>query len=822
MQAVAQAIGRSITQKETEDIEARIISQVKQLARKDPAAWQQLGRDDRLHAAAAEAGKALIAEAEKVKQRVALTIIAHDKVLNRYSSLVAEGKKPFQAVARVLDDASHFARGVSNEYFSGLIDALNAVHPKFLGMMEDARQSADLVREIFGEHSGNPLAAKGAKSWLGTVEAMRQRFNAAGGDVGKLDYGYLPQPHDDVRVLKAGQDKWVNDILPLLDRARYVDENGVRLNDAQMGDMLNHAWETITTGGLNKMEAGTATGSGMRANRGSESRVLHFKDAASYMAYAADYNRGGILSAMRGPVSRLAKDIGLVEEFGPNPETQFSFLHDTATKTGEADMVGPFLVSTRNMWDVLNGTAGHAVNVKLAEVAQGARNVEVFGKLGSALLSSVTDLPTYFITTGFNRLSAMESVTNLVRAFGKESAEFANRGGLVAESVISDMNRWAESNIGKGWTGKLANATMKASLLEAWTDALRRGFSVTMMGAMGKLSRLDWGALEAADRWRLEAKGITETDFKVWNLATPEAWRGSQMLSLQALRDIPEADLVAAGLSLRDQNRAVSKLLGAIADESEYASLSQDLQTRAAVTRSTQKGTIEGELLRSVALFKGFPMAMISRHWGRMADQWGHGDKVSSVAYGAGLATMLTIFGGLALQLKSLAVGEDPRNMNPVDGEHGGKFWAASFFQGGGLGIVGDLVYQAMGQGESKSGRSLSEGIIASLAGPVAGSLTEGAAIVGGNAIKAMKGKETHAGAEALRFTRSHLPFVNLWYAKAAIDHAALQDLQEMLSPGYLSRMQQRAQKDWGQSYWWKPGDGVPDRAPDMSKAVRQ
>ena len=42
IQAVAQAIGRSITQVEAQGIEARILDQMKQLARKDPAAWQQM------------------------------------------------------------------------------------------------------------------------------------------------------------------------------------------------------------------------------------------------------------------------------------------------------------------------------------------------------------------------------------------------------------------------------------------------------------------------------------------------------------------------------------------------------------------------------------------------------------------------------------------------------------------------------------------------------------------------------------------------------------------------------------------------------------
>lgn len=809
IQAVAQAIGRSITQAEAKGIEDRILQHMKELARKDPAAWQQMSREARLRAAAVEASKGVLAIASKQKQRVALTIISHDRVMNRYHALRGEGRKPFAAVARILDDASRFARGVSNEYFTGLIDTFNAVHPRFLGMIEDAREAADLVREIFGEASGNPLAAKGARAWLETVETMRQRFNAAGGDVGKLDYGYLPQPHDDVRVARAGQAKWVEDILSLLDRSRYVDADGVRLDDAQMAELLGQAWATIATGGLNKLEPGKSQGHGMRANRGSEHRVIHFKDAASYLAYAKSYNRGGVLSAMQGHVSRMASDIALVEEFGPNPEVQFRFLHDTARKTGEADLVGPYLVRTTEMWDVLTGKAGQAVNVKLAEVAQGARNIEVFGKLGSAFISSITDLPTYFVTTGFNKLGFVEPVINLVRSFGKGTTEYANRAGLVADSIISDMNRWAEGNIGKGWTAKLANATMKASLLEAWTDAVRRAFSVTMMGALGKMSRTGWAALDAADRLRLEAKGVTETDFKVWQLATPEDWRGSQMLTLQAVRAIPEPDLQAAGLTLRDQNRAVARLLGTIADESEFASLGQDLNTRAAVTRGTQKGTISGEFLRSLALFKGFPLAMISRHWGRASELWRNGDKASSVAYSAALATGLTTFGAIAVQLKDIINGKDPRDMTTA------KFWGAAFAQGGGVGIFGDILYTGMG-GQNRAG--LPNWM--NLAGPVIGSAFEAADLTFGNIGQAVRGEDTHIGAEAMRFARSHAPFVNLWYAKGALDHAGLQDLQEYLSPGYLGRMRERAHKDWGQEFWWKPGTGLPDRAPRLVEAV--
>lgn len=85
-----------------------------------------------------------------------------------------------------------------------------------------------------------------------------------------------------------------------------------------------------------------------------------------------------------------------------------------------------------------------------------------------------------------------------------------------------------------------------------------------------------------------------------------------------------------------------------------------------------------------------------------------------------------------------------------------------------------------------------------------------------GNADELIAGKATHAGAEGFRFARSHLPLVNMWYAKSALDHAGLHAMQETMSPGYLSRIRNKQRKDWGGRYWWEPGASFDEmRAPD-------
>ncbi|WP_428245901.1 hypothetical protein, partial [Enterococcus gallinarum] len=69
-----------------------------------------------------------------------------------------------------------------------------------------------------------------------------------------------------------------------------------------------------------------------------------------------------------------------------------------------------------------------------------------------------------------------------------------------------------------------------------------------------------------------------------------------------------------------------------------------------------QRGTMRGELARSVMQFKSFPIAMVSRHWRRMLDtpQGLDGAPVAAnrVAYAGALFASLGALGAIAYQTK--------------------------------------------------------------------------------------------------------------------------------------------------------------------------
>jgi hypothetical protein len=133
--------------------------------------------------------------------------------------------------------------------------------------------------------------------------------------------------------------------------------------------------------------------------------------------------------------------------------------------------------------------------------------------------------------------------------------------------------------------------------------------------------------------------------------------------------------------------------------------------------------------------------------------------------------------------------------------------------KGGSLGIYGDFLFSDATQHGGSP--------LATLEGPVLGEVEDMFNLTQGNIMKTMQGKPTHTGADLVKMVKGNLPGASLWYAKGALDHLIFQRLQEYFSPGYLSSMRARARQQFGQTYWWDPGDPTPDRAPDLSAAVQ-
>lgn len=832
----AKALGRAApTAKQLQAIEDQLSASMRNLARRDPSGWRTLSRDQQMTLAAKAVMEDIKAGADRRLENSQRQILRVAETEQRIKALQesftgAKGHSGKRAEALKRDfELTHISNAAEKKIaISGLMDTIEAAgDKKGVGFgrkvlmsvfdAENPQMTKDIVGEIFKNadgSTGNERAKMAARAWVDTVEAGRTRFNAAGGDVGKLEYGYVPQPHDTTRVRRAGADAWVEKTAPLLDRKRYLNEDGSLMDNTQVRQFLRSAYETLSTEGLNKSEPGQFQGVGARANRGGDSRQIHFADGDAWSKYMADFGKGSIYDAMMAHIGGLTRDIGLVERYGPDPAAtarlQFDLVkrEDGQPLTKAEKAKGVFTTRPETYWDMISGKTGAPVNETLANTAGMLRNFQTAAKLGGAVISSVTDLGTLAMNTGYNRLPYWQLLKDIGSQASKGTRDWMGAHGMIAESAANEINRWTGDHISNNWSGKMANSVLKMSLLNAWTDGLRQGFTMSMNAGLARMAKQDWGKLTEFDRSRLTRSGITEDDWGVLNTVAPTEFKGRELMTPQSIKESGH----------ENANAIAAKVFGFIHDESEYAVLNPDLETRARVTWGGQQaGTAAGEIARTVNQFKSFPIAMITRHWARMLegdhDAQGAPMLANRGAYSFALMATATGLGAIAVQEKQILQGKDPIDMSKP------RFWLKALAQGGGLSIAGDLFLVDPASSSTDSATTA----VKNLAGPTIGTATDLILKnVTENIWQASEGKDTHWEAEALSWAKAQTPGGNLWWMKPMVEHGFTNALNESLSPGYLSRMQQRSQKEFGQGYWWAPRDQTPARAPNLAAAVPQ
>ena len=193
IQAVAQALGKATLSKaEQKNIEERITNAMNRLAKKDRDAFRNMSRTDRLN----EAGK-MVADDIVADQFRRNKILADDIIrqANNLLELVDDKLPAHEKLDRMIafhGDMSGADTSL-NTGFKTIRDEqkkeLWSFFTKIKGwtrLFEDKTLKRNIVKERFGEDSGDPMAKQIADKLEKVYEALRERFNRLGGNIGDL------------------------------------------------------------------------------------------------------------------------------------------------------------------------------------------------------------------------------------------------------------------------------------------------------------------------------------------------------------------------------------------------------------------------------------------------------------------------------------------------------------------------------------------------------------------------------------------------------------------------------------------------------------
>jgi len=727
---------------------------------------------------------------------------------------------------------------------AGIAEPIEKYRPKNLGFSREVTGMRKIVLELHGEATGDPDAKAYAGMIADAFEVARLRHNVAGATIPKRKDFALPHRHNAAAIAGGTSDEFKQFIMPLISRERTLTSQGTRMGNKQLDDVLKSLYDS-------SVEAAKATGTPTPRNLpGSrlDHRLLTFKNAEAFLTYNDRFGEANLFKLITDHLDDMAGTISLLERLGPRPEATFNQLKARAIKEGTK---GGVMRDITRSFEVVTGRVDQTENVKVANVGAAVRSTLAAAQLGSAFLASLPgDLVTTFITARYMKMPFFKILNRMLTITPKNreasrilgvriglAAEAATSGG-VAASRIGDLgpNRIAQ---------RISDVVLRLSLLTPQTNMMRRSFGIELnafvadhfgrafkdltpelqrgFGRVG-IDAERWAIIRASELLdvdgakfidpqaisRVAAKGIKRTAKALRGAAEDvEAEmkiRGQRTGALRRRLQLVDA----SGRSLQGELGIVvdaqTKLLEFFRQEVDSAVIVPDARIRGMMTAGAQRGSIVGELARSIGLYKSFPVSLMSLHVRRAFNQQGRLNKATSLAQ---LFLLLTGAGALTVQARNLVKGRDPQ---PMDNK---EFWSAALLAGGSLGLYADFLFSE----QNRFGGGLAETAV----GPVGGAIGDLTRLTMGNVQQAARGQDARFTPELIRLASRYLPGNNLFYSRLAFQRLLVNQLQLAADPRAqrsFNRSERRLTRQFGIGQWWKPGQLTPSRGPDIGAAV--
>ena len=617
----------------------------------------------------------------------------------------------------------------------------------------------------------------------------------------------------------ADRDAWVAKTLPLLNVRRTF---GPQAADAQ--NILMKMYGGLVDGSHLDMTiySSEPTVANLAAKE-SAHRVLHFKDAESWLEYNKMFGRFDPTDAWLYNMRTSANHFGLMKLYGSKPRETFgeivNWAKNSTMGTPAHESVKAWENALDNRFKVVSGEADRPVGNMWSNIVNTVMAVQRMSKLGLtpfAMLSDNATISRELARQGVDFVTRNESFFSgyFQGAQGSEKREVAE---LLHTGILGRLRqvtaRYDISDARHGTLAKLESLFFKISGITAMTENKRADAERIMAYWLGKQRDKAFGDLGYRESTMLQQFGIGQ---KEWDLLRTVEWNkvGNEVyLTPDIAQRIPDANVQAylasrslapepmANLTPETQAKMAAdrldrartdlamKLWAYYAERGQYAVLEVGAREKAIMYQGTQSGSPVNTALRLLLQFKQFPFTMISKTWG--SEVYGGGKGMDRVAGIVELIVTTTLFGMVANALNDVVKGLDPtaRYRNKP-----ARAIAAGFIRGGAASIYGDFLL-----GEwSRHGQSPLE----ALAGPTLGQV--GQAFEIWSDITHLRGADKTAG-HALRFARNNLPFGNMIYTKAGIDYLVYYRLMEMINPGYLERMERTMKEKQGQEFWLRP-----------------
>ena len=708
------------------------------------------------------------------------------------------------------------------------------------------------IMDGFGS-SGNKDAQNIAEVWMEIQKDLVKMQNRHGAFIHFLPDHVMRQTHDKIKLIRhytpeefkvgtkegneAAFKAWAVEIIPMLDDLRTFEGKN-------KDKFLRGVWKGITTdqhsttprlGDAAEINQ-TYSGTGSLAKSVSERRLLHFKDGKSAFEYNKNFGTNTLREGITIELRKAAGTIGLMQDWGPNPRQTFlDLVEDLKNETAE-ELGGPSPEldslqqgSFTKVIDTIDGSIDIPENITAHRVHAGWNSIVTSANMGAILLAAIPDKAFFQTTMTYNGLRNMDTFIEQFRLFlpkTQAEKEFLWANGAMIDSFLAEVStRFSAQETGTNkFLFNIQKALFKLGGMNWWND-IHTGASTRMM-------TIEWGrqADNAIDNLPVNMRNQMDRfdisggewdairvhkydDVGGYTYVTPDR---VEMIPSNVISDLMEArGERATGIGrARFRDELEGKFRGWLSDTKDEAVLRPGSKEKRITTLALQAGTPEGIASRLFFQFKSFPITVYTKIMKR--EFYGKGLYGENNAKGImdwisrgpanfrliQVVALTTIGGYVSLTIREALKGRKPRKLTDPDGTINWSVLRDSLLRGGGLGIYGDLIFNEYEKGYNN--------FLSRVSGPTFGQLPNAAALL--TDIGKFPFGETDfkdLTKDSAKLLKRNIPFNNLFYTKPVIDYLLWYNIQEMLDPGSLDRLESKVEEQNSQEFFASPSEAA-------------
>lgn len=756
-------------------------------------------------------------KAAKRHQRIAEMQRSHE-IYTR----IMESKDPARALQEIVVDLEMSYETVKAIAMANLDRLMLTYKPKAGGLVIPTKGMDDVVRAAYGDVR-SPTAKEMADAVVESLEMLRNLANMYGANIPKNENRVLFQTHDQVRVSAVSEDEWVMDHLRdgVLDWdiMRYA---GKAIPEDEREEILRKTYQGIVNDGFDRELPAQARRAGL-ATRLNRDRFLYYRGAESYLAMQEKYGAGNFYEQTINMIDIMSKDISILKTFGPSNDTAREFTKSVALSraaqlnnerpAGKKNLVKKMEKQVElfddqykiHNWHIVSADGNLAV-----QTFSTIRTLAVNALLGSSLIPNMygdlSNARAMRRVLGMPQISVLRSYVSEWAPTKAKLAEAA-RSGIIFENAISLTQarlRYFGALDGPHWARRIGDATYRLGLAAHHTQVIRNAQGKQIMGL--------W-----ADDVKKKFDDLPYAPLLVEHGVTPEEWDRFRQLAPHAIGKatfLRPVDLFKTG-SPEDQ-RIAMKFSNAMQMAIRTLVPDTTLRSRRALGEFVDPNSVAGHTIRTLGSLLAFPMSI----WFNQLERIAHAPGIrNKIVLGSKYAVWMTLAGAAIVQTRALVQGTNPFDMTMTD-ESGNlnPFWAKAVVQGGGLGIVGDLIFNGLNVNNSShfGGNPTMEYLKKFHKMTLDNLIDAGETYLHEQGMMAKPGDELMIGADVQKFIDANVP--DLWYAKVLWERSLSDEWMQQADPAGWERKQRWHQENYSQGRWWEVG-GEPE-APRLETAV--